>query len=76
MKKILLIAFLVLVPCCLCGCFASLNTLYAPSVGITQSILPEYDAYVAKDAGLSDSDKTIRLNNSKEFKKLVEEYGQ
>jgi hypothetical protein len=76
MKKILLIAFLVLAPCLLCGCFASFNTLYAPSVGITQSILPEYDEYVNGDITLTPADKTIRLNDSKMFRKLVEEYGK
>jgi hypothetical protein len=76
MRKICLVVLLTLALVPLCGCFASFNTLYAPSVGITRSVLPEYDGYVKADANLTPADKDIRLNNSKMFRKLIEEYGK
>ena len=77
MKKTLLLTVLFLVLVSSGGCmFASMNTLYQPAVGVSQTILPEYNAYVQADPKLSDMDKTIRLNNSLSFQKLVTEYGQ
>ena len=74
-RTILCLAFL-LAASTFGGCLASFNTLYPPAVGVSQTILPEYESYVQADTKLTESDKTIRLNNSKSFRNLVNEYGK
>ena len=76
MKRTILCLALLLATMTCGGCLASLNTLYQPAVGVSQTILPEYETYIQADTKLSDADKTIRLNNSLSFRKLVTEYGQ
>lgn len=55
------------------GC-ASVNKQFADGVdGYTQTILPEYKTYIAKDSSLDESTKKVRTQSADRLQALVDE---
>jgi len=69
--RFLLIAVLAAAPLAAVSC--TVDQVFVKAVdGYCEAILPEYEKYVHQDADLSDTDKEIRMDSIKGFKRLVE----